>query len=216
MTEPLAPPAPLAPTTDFRDRLPYQPALLGTVALAAAAALSFAHLATREHIAAAEARDMQMTLAQVLPAGFADNDLLNDVMELPDPAGTPRRIHLARKDGQLAGVVFSTSTRGYGGEIRLLMAVARDGRVLGVRVLKHNETPGLGDKIEIARHPWITRFDGRSLQDPPPAKWAVTKDGGIYDSFAGATITPRAVVRGVKDGLEFFHARHQAIFGDPS
>lgn len=207
------PPAPAAAAPDFRDRLPYQPALLGAVTLAAAAALSLAHVATREHIAAAEARDMQMTLAQVLPPGFADNDLLHDVMDVPDAAGGARRLHLARRDGRLAGVVFGTSARGYGGDIRLLMAVARDGRVLGVRVLKHSETPGLGDKIEFARHPWITSFNGRSLQDPPPAKWAVTKDGGIYDGFAGATVTPRAVVRGVREGLEFFHARRERILG---
>lgn len=208
-----APPVPAAPAPGFRDRLPYQPALLGTVTLAAAAALSLAHLATREHIAAAEAHDMQMTLAQVLPAGYADNDLLNDVVEIPDGAGKSRRVHRARKAGQLTGAVFGTRARGYGGEIRMLMAVATDGRVLGVRVLKHTETPGLGDKIEAARHPWITTFNGRSLDDPPPEKWAVTKDGGIYDSFAGATITPRAVVRGVREGLEFFRYRRADILG---
>lgn len=206
-----APQAPAADGPGFRDRLPYQPALLGAITLAAAAALSLAHVATREHIAAAETRDMQMTLAQVLPAGFADNDLLSDVREIPDASAGPRRVHLARKAGQIAGVVFPASARGYGGEIRMLMAVATDGRVLGVRVLKHTETPGLGDKIEHARHPWITTFNGRSLDDPPPEKWAVSKDGGIYDSFAGATITPRAVVRGVREGLEFFRTHRDTI-----
>lgn len=206
-----APQVPAAGDAGFRDRLPYQPALLGAVTLAAAAALSLAHVATREHIAAAETRDMQMTLAQVLPAGFADNDLLGDVREIPDGSVRPRRVHLARQAGQIAGVVFPASAHGYGGEIRMLMAVATDGRVLGVRVLKHTETPGLGDKIEVARHPWITTFNGRSLEDPPTEKWAVSKDGGIYDSFAGATITPRAVVRGVRDGLEFFRTHRHTI-----
>jgi len=95
------------------------------------------------------------------------------------------------------------------------MAVDADGRILGVRVLKHSETPGLGDKIEITRHAWITSFDGKSLDDPPPAQWAVRKDGGIYDSFAGATITPRAVVRAVKGGLDYFAAHRRQILGDP-
>lgn len=206
---------PSAAPVDFRERLAYQPILLGGIALAAAAALAFASSATRDQIAAAEAQDMQASLAQVLPAGFADNDLLQDIVELPASGNAPaRRIHIAKKAGAIAGAVFRVSERGYSGEIRILMAVDRDGKVLGARVLKHTETPGLGDKIEIGRHPWITSFDGKSLDNPPPEKWAVKKDGGIYDSFAGATITPRAVVKAVKGGLEYFAANRQAILGE--
>lgn len=196
----------------IREQLPYQPVLLGTVALLAGAALTFSYHATRQHIVAAEARDMQQTLAQVLPAGFADNDLLQDVIELDGVhPGSKRKIHLAKKGGVVSGAVFGVADRGYAGEISLLMAVDRDGTVLGVRVLKHKETPGLGDKIEIARNAWIKSFDGKSLGNPPPEKWAVKKDGGIYDSFAGATITPRGVVNGVKHGLEYFAAHRQEI-----
>lgn len=198
-----------------REKLPYQPLLLGIVALAAGAALTLANNATREQIAAAEAHDMQMTLAQVLPSGIADNDLLQDTLELPGPqAGSTRKIHLAKKAGTITGAVFNVSERGYAGEIRLLMAVDADGKVLGVRVLKHSETPGLGDKIEIARNPWITSFNGKSLGEPPAEKWAVKKDGGIYDSFAGATITPRAVVKAVKGGLDYFATHRSEILGD--
>lgn len=198
----------------LRDRLAYQPLLLGGVALVAGTALTLASTATREPIAAAEALDTQMTLAQVLPPGSADNDLLADVLELPGPvAGSTRKIHVARKADIVTGAVFNVSERGYAGEIRLLMAVDPAGKVLGVRVLKHTETPGLGDKIEIARNPWITGFDGRSLGDPPPGKWAVKKDGGVYDSFAGATITPRAVVKAVKGGLDYFAAHRDDILG---
>lgn len=198
----------------LRDRLAYQPLLLGGVALVAGTALTLASQATRDPIAAAEAHDTQMTLAQVLPPGSADNDLLADILELPGPIdGSTRRIHIARKAGVVTGAVFNVAERGYAGEIRLLMAVDPAGRVLGVRVLKHTETPGLGDKIEIARNPWITSFDGKSLDEPPPEKWAVKKDGGIYDSFAGATITPRAVVKAVKGGLDYFAAHRDAILG---
>ena len=201
-----------------REKLPYQPVLLGTIALLAGAALTAAYQATLPYIAAAEARDMQMTLAQVLPAGFADNDLLKDVLELDDPkvAGSKRKVHLAKKGGVVAGAVFSVGERGYAGEIKLLMAVDKSGAVLGVRVLKHAETPGLGDKVEIARNPWITGFNGKSLGRPPVEKWAVKKDGGIYDSFAGATITPRAVVKAVKGGLEYFAAHRREIVGGES
>jgi electron transport complex protein RnfG len=196
-----------------REKLPYQPVLLGLVALLAGAALTFSYDATKGHIAAAEARDMQMTLAQVLPAGFADNDLLKDVIELDGPAGK-RKVHVAKKSGAIVGAVFGVAERGYAGEIGLLMAVDAQGAVLGVRVLKHSETPGLGDKIEVARNPWIKGFDGKSLGNPEPAKWAVRKDGGIYDSFAGATITPRAVVKAVKGGLEWFGAHRVDIMGE--
>jgi electron transport complex protein RnfG len=200
----------------IRERLSYQPLLLGSVTLLAGAALTLANTATREAIAIAETRDMQMTLAQVLPRDFADNDLLQDTLDLPGPtSGSTRRIHLAKKAGAITGAIFNVAERGYAGEIRLLMAVDADGRILGVRVLKHSETPGLGDKIEIARHAWITSFDGKSLDDPTPARWAVRKDGGIYDSFAGATVTPRAVVKAVKGGLDYFAAHRRQILGDP-
>ena len=194
---------------ELRDKLAYQPISLGIIALIASAALALAYSATKDHIAAAEQHDMQMSLAQVLPAGFADNDLLADVRELTNAKGKPVKVHIAKQAGVGVGAVFQVAERGYAGDIVVLMAVDKDGRVLGARVLKHVETPGLGDKIEVARHPWIKSFDGKSLADPAPEKWGVKKDGGIFDQFAGATITPRAVVKAVKGGLEFF-AAHRA------
>jgi len=92
-----------------------------------------------------------------------------------------------------------------------MMSVDMEGRLLGARVIKHAETPGLGDKIEIAKAKWILDFNGKSLSDPPPEKWGVKKDGGVFDQFAGATITPRAVVKAVKSGLEFFAAHREEI-----
>ncbi|MBP6763361.1 MAG: RnfABCDGE type electron transport complex subunit G, partial [Rubrivivax sp.] len=120
----------------------------------------------------------------------------------------------ARRGGRVTGVAFETHGRGYSGDIRVLLGVAADGRLLGVRVLQHAETPGLGDKIEAARSDWITRFKGLSLGDPPEAKWAVKKDGGQFDQFAGATITPRAVVACVRDGLRLFAAQRKAMLED--
>ena len=204
----------MSPALDFdalRDKLAYQPISLGIVALLASAALALAFSATKDHIAAAEQHDMQMSLAQVLPAGFADNDLLADVRELTNAKGKPVKVHVAKAAGVAVGAVFQVAERGYAGDIVVLMAVDKDGCVLGARVLKHTETPGLGDKIEVARHPWIKSFDGKSLADPAPEKWGVKKDGGIFDQFAGATITPRAVVKAVKGGLEFFTAHRGEI-----
>ncbi|MFN3987158.1 MAG: RnfABCDGE type electron transport complex subunit G [Rhodocyclaceae bacterium] len=198
------------------DTLWYQTLSLGVVTLLAGAALALAHLATDPAIRAAEARDVAASLAQVLPPGTADNDLLADTLEIPDLDGQPLTVHRARRNGQVVAVIFQVSSRGYAGPIQLVMGVGRDGRVTGVRVTRHGETPGLGDKIETARHPWIQGFAGRSLDDPAPARWAVRKDGGDFDQFAGATITPRAVVAAVKQGLELHALRHDSLFDTPS
>jgi electron transport complex protein RnfG len=93
--------------------------------------------------------------------------------------------------------------------------VDRQGTLLGVRVISHSETPGLGDKIETAKSDWILGFSGRSLNDPPPEQWEVKKDGGVFDQFTGATITPRSLIRAVKGGLEFF-TNYRAVLLDES
>lgn len=107
--------------------------------------------------------------------------------------------------------MFQTSARGYSGEIQVLLGVDPEGRILGVRVIRHTETPGLGDKIELAKSDWVLAFNGRSLGDPPPERWAVKKDGGVFDQFTGATITPRATVKAVKEGLVLFAAHREEI-----
>ena len=196
----------------FREKIGYQPLLLGAIALFASAALALASSATSGAIAAAEAKDLRDSLAEVLPPGMADNDFLKDTVDL-EKEGKTVTIYRARKEGVVKAALFKVAQRGYAGDIQVLMAVDSEGRTLGVRVLKHTETPGLGDKIEIKKDPWIKSFDGKSLGDPTPEKWAVKKDGGIFDQFAGATITPRAVVKAVKGGLEFFAAHKAEITG---
>ena len=106
----------------------------------------------------------------------------------------------------LAGMGRSLSEVG-----AVMISIDGTGRMLGARVIKHQETPGLGDKIEVAKSKWIRDFDGKSLESPPAEKWVVKKDGGVFDQFAGATITPRAVMKAVKGGLEFFAAHKQEI-----
>ena len=93
------------------------------------------------------------------------------------------------------------------------VVLGEDGKALGVRVLKHTETPGLGDKIEVSKGDWVKSFDGKSLGNPAPEQWGVKKDNGIFDQFAGATITPRAVVKAVKGGMDFFTAHKAEITG---
>ncbi len=199
----------------FREKIGYQPLLLGTFALLASGALAWASNATGEAIAAAEAKDLRDSLAEVLPKGFADNDFLNDKLEI-ERNGKPVTIYRARQGEAVKGAVFKVAERGYAADIQLLMAVDAEGRTLGVRVIKHAETPGLGDKIEVKKAPWIMDFDGKSLGDPGAEKWGVKKDGGIFDQFAGATITPRAVVKAVKGGLDFYATHRKEILGEKS
>ncbi len=186
----------------LRDKLGYQGASLAVAALITTAALAVASRATGPAIAAAEALDLKQSLSQVLPGQY-DNDLLKDILLLAGPDGEVT-VYRARRAGKVEAVVFQVVGKGYAGRIVCMMGVDKDGHLLGVRVIKHAETPGLGDKIEPAKSDWIHSFEGKFLGDPPAEKFAVKKDGGVFDQFAGATITPRAVVKAVKGGLEFF------------
>jgi electron transport complex protein RnfG len=199
----------------FREKIAYQPLLLGVFALLASGALAWASSATGAAIAAAEAKDLRDSLAEVLPQGMADNDFLKDTVDL-EKEGKTVTIYRARKEGVVKAALFKVAQRGYAGDIQVLMAVDSAGKTLGVRVLKHSETPGLGDKIEVKKDPWVKSFDGKSLADPTPDKWAVKKDGGIFDQFAGATITPRAVVKAVKGGMDFYTEHRKEILGGQS
>lgn len=199
----------------WREKLAYQPISLGLIAMITGAALVVANEATKPGIAAAEQQDLQTSLTQVLPKDFAANDLLRDTIRIAGIDGTPLTIYRTRNgNGAVNGAVFQVSGRGYAGDIVVLMGLDDSGRLLGARVVKHQETPGLGDKIETSKSKWIYDFEGKSLTSPSAEKWAVKKDGGVFDQFAGATITPRAVVKAVKQGLEFFAAHRAEIFAE--
>jgi Na+-translocating ferredoxin:NAD+ oxidoreductase subunit G len=195
----------------LRQRLDYQTYLLAAAGLVASLLLGFGDLATRGSIEQRQAEDLLATLEQVLPASLHDNELLNDVRPLAASEGAPATtVYVARKDGEVTGAAFKwTATGGYSGPIALVIGVDRSGALLGVRVVAHAETPGLGDKIETSKSDWILSFVGRSLENTLPERWRVKKDGGDFDQFAGATITPRAVVGGVQAGLKYFE-RHKS------
>jgi len=112
----------------------------------------------------------------------------------------------------VALVIEALAPDGYSGTIRLLVGINIDGSLGGVRVVAHRETPGLGDAIEEERSDWILGFTGKSLQDPPLQKWAVKKDGGAFDQLTGATITPRAVVKAVRQALLYYRDQKDALF----
>ncbi len=196
----------------LRTKLGYQGLLLGGAALLTSAALSFASRATEADIRAAEEADLKQSLAQVLPGKY-DNELLKDTVELAETGGVVTA-YRARRAGKVEAVVYRVIGYGYAGAITCVMGVSREGKILGVRVIKHAETPGLGDKIEPAKSDWIHGFDNKSLTEPAPARWAVKKDGGDFDQFAGATITPRAVVKAVKGGLDLFERQKSQLLDE--
>ncbi len=171
--------------------------------------LSGAYTLTRPTIELSELAVKRALVAQTLPTGSFDNDLVRDARTLPASRQLGLKRHglayVARKQGIATAVVLEAAAPdGYAGEIRLLIGIQADGRIAGVRVTAHKETPGLGDYIEIARNPWITQFTGKSLDAPVDAAWKVRKDGGAFDYLAGATITPRAVVKAVHSALHYF------------
>lgn len=183
-------------------------------AIAGSALLSSTFSLTRPQILASEAAEKRARIAETLPPGSFDNDLVRSARPLPaDPLlglRQPGQYYLARKAGVPVAVVLEAAAPdGYSGEIRLLVGIRVDGRITGVRVTAHKETPGLGDYIEAGKSRWIRIFEGRALGDPPDALWKVRKDGGQFDYMAGATVTPRAVVKAVHRALKYFEA-HRA------
>ena len=159
--------------------------------------------------------------AEVLHGRAFDNDLLADTVPVRDAEllGTPATLqaYRARQNGAAVAVVLeAVAPNGYVGAIKLLVGVAPDGRLLGVRVSEHRETPGIGDGIDARKSPWIERFTGRSLHDPAPARWRVRKDGGDFDQLTGATITPRAVVGAVANALVYFERHRDELLAPPA
>jgi electron transport complex protein RnfG len=195
----------------YRERVGYQAGLLGGFSLLAAALLVMGDIATRDTIAQRQAEDLLDSLAQVIPPQLHDNDLLAAELQLTGADGEPITVYRALRGLDVTGVAFEVTGQGYAGPIEILLGIDPNGHILGARVLAHAETPGLGDKIEVNRDDWILAFNGRSLGDPPPERWAVKKDDGGFDQFSGATITPRAVVGAIKGGLELFADNRDAL-----
>jgi electron transport complex protein RnfG len=189
---------------------------LGLFALAGVSLVGASFEATRERIAGNERASLLRSLHALVPAEEHDNDMAADMTQVSDPAlgpEGPQRAYRARRAGApVALVLTAVAPDGYSGDIGLLVGIRYDGTVAGVRVTYHRETPGLGDRMEERRSPWIHGFAGRSLQGPPPERWAVKRDGGVFDQFTGATITPRAVVRAVRRALEYYAAHRDQLF----
>jgi Na+-translocating ferredoxin:NAD+ oxidoreductase subunit G len=202
--------------------MPVKPVLtLAIVAAASTVLVTLVANVTRDRIAANEQAWIRQRLAALLAPATHDNDLLADsiLVTAPDLLGStqPVRIYRARRAGApVAAVIRPIAPDGYRGPIELLVAIGQDGRLIGVQVIRHDETPGLGDAFESRDVHWLDGFRGRSLSDPPPPRWTVRRDGGEFDAFTGATITPRAIVKAVRNALEYYQRNSQRIFDQPA
>lgn len=195
--------------------------LLGFIALLGTALLAGVNELTYERIIEQENNRILQQLQQITPNGYFNNDLLTDRIEIEDeaffPDTEPVTVYRARMDGKpVAIMMIVTAKDGYNGDIRLLAGINSDGTVLGVRVISHRETPGLGDPIDLAKSDWILGFNERSLGDPATEGWAVKRDGGQFDQFTGATISPRAVVKAVHNTLLYFESNRNLLFDTPA
>lgn len=191
------------------------------------AALAIVYFMTKPAIDASAAEEKMRTINEVLPSSLYDNELLTDTLTLP---ATPElgqddesTVYRARLKGEPSTLVLeAVAPDGYAGKIRMLLAIRANGEIAGVRVTLHKETPGLGDYIEPKKDknkttPWITQFDGKSLEKmPTPGEWKVKKDGGRFDSVAGATVTPRAVVKAVYKAVKFATDNRERLFAPKS
>jgi len=184
--------------------------LLGLFALVFIFLLAFTYEQTRERIAMQEQLRLEAQLKELLVVGSYDNEPATDVLQAED---SKRTVYRARLQSQPVAALFKTVAKdGYSGSIQLLIGIKTNGELLGVRALAHRETPGLGDEINLSRSDWILSFNDRSLSNPEMDGWAVKKDGGIFDAFTGATITPRAVVGEVRKTLIYFRDHQNELF----
>lgn len=173
---------------------------------------------THELIREQERKKFIRDLNSLLPSNEYDNAIFRDVVEHRSPTllGTDEAVpvYRARKNGQPIAVFFTViAPDGYNGDIKLLVGIRHNGTLAGVRVISHKETPGLGDKIDVRKSPWIkTQLDGKSLSNPVKRRWKVKKDGGSFDQFTGATITPRAVIKAVRKALEFYQQNRRLLY----
>ncbi len=195
--------------------------ILGGFAILGAALVGLTFETTKDRIIQNERDFLLRSLHEMVPPESHDNDLLTDIVMAQSKqhlgADYPLTIYRARMNGQaVAAIITSHAPDGYSGTIKILVAVDFGGQIGGVRVLSHKETPGLGDKIEVERSDWIKSFYGHSLNAPDAQGWRVKKDGGIFDQFTGATITPRAIVKAVHKALKYYEVHKHEMYATTS
>ena len=176
---------------------------------------------TADHIAANERAWLERSLEPALSGVFFEGSVTESKLLVPPPHDLPGNdtaiVYRVFAEGAPVAALFAVTARdGYAGPIRILVGVGIDGTVTGIRIVEHRETPGLGDRIDQSRSDWVFQFDGRSLVNPAEANWLLEVDGGEFDQLTGASVTPRAVIKAIRDTLIYFDAHRDEIFTVPA
>jgi len=194
--------------------------ILALFAIACTAIVGLVHSLTKDQIVFQQQQDLLRNLNSIITEDSYNNVIYRDCYILSGAAlGTvdSQKVYRARNNkNPIAAAITTVAPDGYSGNIELLIAININGSVSGVRTLKHQETPGLGDKIEVRKSDWIKSFNTQKLANKNDSRWLVKKDGGMFDQFTGATITPRAVVRAVKNTVTYFNEHKDKIFESES
>lgn len=190
---------------------------LAVIAAICTALVALTFQATRERIAANEKALLEQSLQPALAGTFYDSSVSESRLVLPPPHGLPGNdpavIYRVFAGSEPVAALFAVTARdGFSGPIRILIGIGVDGTITGVRILQHRETPGLGDKIESARSDWVFQFDGRRMGDPIATGWAIEVDGGDFDQLTGASVTPRAIIKAIRDTLIYFESHRDELF----
>ena len=191
--------------------------LLTLFAVIGVGMVSLTYNNTAERIEENHRNMLLKSLHELIKPEQHNNDIFTDTIAITDQAllgsKNPVTIYLARMNEQpVAAIINAIAPDGYSGNIHLLVAIEYNGQLAGVRVIKHRETPGLGDAVETSRSNWILAFNGKSINNPNKKGWAVKRDGGNFDQFTGATITPRAIVKAVHNSLIYFNQHKENLF----
>lgn len=194
--------------------------LLSAFAIVCTGAIAFISVVTQPIILEQQQIALQKNINELINPDRYDNNIINTCFTVVDEDllgdKTPKQVFIAIKDEQPVAALIQTNTfKGYSGEIKLLVGIYKDGKIAGVRINSHTETPGLGDKIQTNKSDWIFSFNGKDYKETESEKWEVKKNGGEFDAFTGATITPRAVVNAVKDTLIYFEKNKDQLFDTP-
>jgi len=195
--------------------------ILALFAFVSTGLIAFTHLLTKDRISKEIELSLTRQISHIVPEKKYTNNVYQDclLIEQPELLGTLKfqKVYRMRKNQQdYALMITNTAPDGYSGEIDLAVAISTLGEVLGVSILAHKETPGLGDKIDSNKSDWLKQFTGLSLTKYQEKDWKVNKDGGQFDALTGATITPRAVVKSVYKSLLYFDKQSNQLFNQSS
>ncbi|MGD8573154.1 MAG: electron transport complex subunit RsxG [Gammaproteobacteria bacterium] len=195
--------------------------VLAACALVGMVLMTSTYLHSKELIRENERQVLLHSISAVLVPGSFNNDVIGDTVTVSSPTWLDTRkpvtIYRARQDGEpVASVLSIVIPDGYNGPIKAIIGINIQGKIIGVRILNHRETPGLGDGIEVKKSDWILSFNKLGLGSLAKSQWRVKKDGGYFDQFTGATITPRAIVKAVHQSLQYFANNKQVIFSEQS